>query len=308
MNCDAKIYVAGHSGLVGAQLLQKLAECGYTRVIVRTHRELDLTRQEDVEAFFAKERPEYVFLAAARTGGVPIRLDTPVEMFLDNALITLNVLRAALQYDVKKLLYIASGLVYPGSAPQPLRIESIGIQGLGAANEPYALAKIAGIRLCQYIRKQYRRSFISCIPCNTYGAVKQEDSQFIPATIRKFAENPEEIVVWGDGTATREFLHGDDLADALVFLMERYDADDPVNVGTDEERSVAEVVEMLRRISGYAGKIRYDAEKPNGVQRLFMDSSALRALGWRPKRSLEDGLRMEFERYRDSQIASNIHR
>lgn len=300
MEKNSKIYVAGHSGLVGTLLMRKLAEYGYTQILIRTHSELDLTCQETVDRFFQEEKPEYVFLVAAKTGGVQARLDSPVEMLSDNALITLNVLQSALKYNVKKLLYVASGLVYPDCAEQPLKVNSIGLGDLGAANEAYALAKIMGIRLCQYIRRQYYGNFISCIPCNTYGAVRDGNSQFIPATIMKFAHNPEEVVIWGDGSPTREFLHGDDLADALIFLMERYDSDDPINVGTNEERSIAEVVEMVRKISGYGGKVRYDTGKSNGAQQLFMDSSALRNLGWRPRLTLEDGLRMEFERYKNS--------
>lgn len=302
MEKNSVIYVAGHSGLVGTLLMRKLSEAGYTNVIVRTHSKLDLTRQAQVESFFEKEKPEYVFLIAARTGGVQTRLDTPVEMLSDNAAITLNVLQSALRHDTKKLLYIASGLVYPDCAEQPLKTDSIGLHGLEPANEAYALAKIMGIKLCQYIRKQYHKNFVSCIPCNTYGVVKDSDSQFIPATIMKFAKKPDEVVIWGDGTPTREFLHGDDLADALIFLMERYDADEPVNIGTNEERSISEVVEMIRNISGYCGKVRYDTAKPNGTQRLFMDSTTLKSLGWAPKISLADGLKIEFERYRDSLV------
>ena len=297
MNQNAKIYVAGHGGLVGTLLMQKLQACGYKNLIFRTHHELDLTDQEAVNYFFAEEKPQYVFLVAAKTGGVQVRLDEPVEMLSDNALITLNVIQAAHRYGAEKLLYISSGLVYPSEAEQPLKVNSIGQGNLGEANEPYALPKILGIRLCQYIKKQYHKNFISCIPCNTYGAVKPGDTQFIPATIMKFAKNPNEVVVWGDGTPTREFLHGEDLADALVFLMENYDGDDPINIGTNEERSISEVVEMLRRISGYRGKIQYDTEKPNGAKRLFMDSTPLMKLGWHPRIPLEEGLRMEYERY-----------
>ena len=301
MDPSEKIYVAGHNGLVGTQLMRKLAERGYENVVTRSHRELDLTRPDEVDAFFEEEQPDYVFLAAAKVCGVQKRLDAPVEMLTENAAITLNVIQAALRFGTKKLLYIASGLVYPDSAPQPLTPSSIGVHDMGLANEPYALAKVMGIRLCQYIRKQYGRPFISCVPCNTYGEVKEGDSQFIPATIKKFAHAGDEVVIWGDGTPTREFIHGDDLADALVFLMERYDGDEPINVGTNEERTIAEVADMLRRISGFSGTIRFDTDKPNGAQRLFMDSSAMHNLGWTPGISLEDGLRMEYERYLQSQ-------
>lgn len=298
MKKNSKIYVAGHNGLVGTQLMQKLRNLEYTNIIVREQSELDLTCQVDVERFFEQERPEYVFLLAAKTGGVQVRLNMPFEMMYDNAVITLNVLQAAFKYDVNKLLYIASGLVYPMDARKPLKIESIGQGALGEADEPYALPKIMGIRLCQYLRNQYHRNFISCIPCNIYGEVRDSDTQFIPATIKKFANASDKVVIWGDGTPTREFLHGDDLASALVFLMERYNGDDPINIGTNEERSIAEVAEMLKNISGFEGEIKYDITKPNGAERLFMDSTPLIELGWQPEISLEDGLRMEYEKYK----------
>ena len=304
MRKDASIYIAGHSGLVGTQLMQKLRNLEYTNIIVREQNELDLTCQADVERFFEQEKPEYVFLLAARTGGVQVRLNVPYEMMYDNAVITLNVLHAACKYDVNKLLYIASGLVYPVDARQPLKTESIGRGILGEADEPYALPKIMGIRLCQYLRKQYHRNFISCIPCNIYGKVRDSDTQFIPTTIKKFANASDKVVIWGDGTPTREFLHGDDLASALVFLMERYNGDDPINIGTNEERSIAEVAEMLKNISGFEGEIKYDITKPNGAERLFMDSTPLIELGWQPEISLEDGLRMEYEKYKYDHPAS----
>lgn len=298
MKKNSKIYVAGHSGLVGTQLMQKLRNQEYTNIIVRKQSELDLTCQADVEKFFEQERPEYVFLLAARTGGVQVRLNIPFDMMYDNAIITLNVLHAAFKYDVNKLLYIASGLVYPADAKQPLKIESIGQGALGETDEPYAFPKIMGIRLCQYIRKQYHKNFISCIPCNIYGEIRDNDTQFIPATIKKFVNATDEIVIWGDGTPTREFLHGNDLASALVFLMEKYNGDEPINVGTNEERSIAEVAEMLKNISGFGGEIKYDIAKPNGIKRLIMDSSPLMELGWQPEMSLEAGLRREYERYK----------
>ncbi len=304
MKKNSKIYVAGHNGLVGTQLMQKLRNLEYTNIIVREQSELDLTCQVDVERFFEQERPEYVFLLAAKTGGVQVRLNMPFEMMYDNAVITLNVLQAAFKYDVNKLLYIASGLVYPMDARKPLKIESIGQGALGEADEPYALPKIMGIRLCQYLRKQYHRNFISCIPCNIYGEVRDSDTQFIPATIKKFANASDKVVIWGDGTPTREFLHGDDLASALVFLMERYNGDDPINIGTNEERSIAEVAEMLKNISGFEGEIKYDITKPNGAERLFMDSTPLIELGWQPEISLEDGLRMEYKKYKYDHPAS----
>lgn len=304
MKKNSKIYVAGHNGLVGTQLMQKLRNLEYTNIIVREQSELDLTCQVDVERFFEQERPEYVFLLAAKTGGVQVRLNMPFEMMYDNAVITLNVLQAAFKYDVNKLLYIASGLVYPMDARKPLKIESIGQGALGEADEPYALPKIMGIRLCQYLRKQYHRNFISCIPCNIYGEVRDSDTQFIPATIKKFANASDKVVIWGDGTPTREFLHGDDLASALVFLMERYNGDDPINIGTNEDRSIAEVAEMLKNISGFEGEIKYDITKPNGAERLFMDSTPLIELGWQPEISLEDGLRMEYKKYKYDHPAS----
>lgn len=299
MKENAKIYIPGHSGLVGSYLLEKLREGGYRNLITATHRELDLSRADEVDAFFAQERPEYVFMLAARMGGVQSRLNQPVDMLMDNSAMTLNVLRAAWKSGVKKLLYIASGLVYPTGSVQPLRPESIGLQELDTANEPYALAKILGIRLCQYMKMQYQCNFISCIPCNIYGEVRETDSQFIPMTIKKFAEAPEEIVVWGDGTPVREFLHAEDLANALIFLMEHYEGMESVNIGTDKEWSISEIVELLQNISQYSGTVRYDPSKPNGAQRLFMDSSVIREMGWQPDISLEEGLRREFTHYKE---------
>ena len=296
---DAKIYVSGHSGMLGGAVMRLLESNGYSNVITRTHQELDLSRQVDVETFFEQEQPEYVFHIAAKTGGVQARLDHPADMLLENVAITLNVLRAAYKCEVKKLLYVASGLVYPSDAPQPLRPESIGLQALDVANEPYALAKILGIRLCQYMKIQYHCNFISCIPCNTYGPTLEKDSQFIPSIIKKFAKETEKVVIWGDGTPTREFLHVSDLADALVFLMEHYECAEPVNIGSNEERTIADIVELLQKISEYKGPVYYDKTKPNGTQRLFMDSSLIKEMGWQPQISLADGLSKEFKQYRD---------
>lgn len=300
MDKNSKIYIAGHLGLVGARLVKKLEEDGFVNIIVRTHAELDLTRQTDVEAFFEEEKPDYVFLAAAKTGGVQARLDVPADMLVDNAAITLNIMRAALRYNTQKLLYIASGLVYSDRAEQPLKTDSIGLYGQGPANEPYALAKIIGIRLCQYMRQQYNKNFISCIPCNTYGTVREGDSQFIPATIMKFAKNSGEVVIWGDGTPTREFLHVDDLAGALIFLMKYYNDGEPVNIGTNEEIPIFAVVNIIKRISRFCGEVKYDITKPDGAGRLFMDSTVLADLGWRPKISLAAGLQMEYDKYKES--------
>lgn len=300
MQKNSKIYVSGHGGMLGSAMLKHLQSQGYTNIITRTHSELDLTQQADVEAFFEQERPEYIFHIAAKTGGVQVRLDAPADMLLDNIMITMNVIHSALKYNAKKLLYVASGLVYPADVQQPLKTESMELRGLGEANEAYALAKITGIKLCQYINKQYHRNFISCIPCNTYGTVKETDSQFIPATIKKFAEASDEIVIWGDGSPTREFMHSEDLADALIFLMQQYDSGDPINIGTGREYSISEVVNIFCQISGYCGRIKYDTAKPSGAARLLMDSSILKSMGWTPHISLEEGLRAEFEKYKAS--------
>jgi GDP-L-fucose synthase len=299
VNKNSKIYVSGHRGLVGSALMRKLQADGYINAVTRTHAELDLTRQADVDYFFAQEKPEYVFHLAANVGGLQKMLDIPADMLYENATIGINILNAAHKYRVAKLIGVSSCWVYSTEMPMPLKPEYIGACKLPRSNEPYGLAKILQTKLCEYYHEQFGDKFISVLPCSVYGSPNMGDRQFVPATIKKFAEAADSVTVWGDGTPTREFIHVDDLADALVFVMEKYDSATPLNIGTGQEISIAQVVELVRQISGFQGEVVYDTSKPKGVQRLFMDCAPLFELGWKPKIALAEGLRMEYERYKN---------
>jgi GDP-L-fucose synthase len=304
MKRDAKIYVAGHSGLVGSALMRRLAEGGFTNIVARTHSELDLTRQAEVEAFFAVEKPEYVFLAAAKAGGVYANSTYPADFIYENLTIELNVIRAAAENGVKKLLFIGSTSVYPKNAPQPINEESLLTGELEPSNAAYGLAKIIGIKLCEYCSRQYGAAFISVTPTNLYGYGDKYDLQnahVLPALIRKFSEavdgNADKVEIWGSGDARREFLHADDLADVCVFLMERYDGIQPLNVGTGIDLTIRELAELLRSVSGFSGELFFDSSKPEGIMRRLTDCSKLFSMGWKPKISLKNGLKATYEDY-----------
>lgn len=293
--------MAGHRGLVGSALVRKLRQGGYTNLLLRTREELDLTDQKAVEEFFAREKPEYVFLAAAKVGGILANSTYPADFIRVNLQIQTNVIDAAYRYGTKKLLFLGSSCIYPKYAPQPMKEEHLLTGPLEPTNEAYAVAKIAGIKMCQAYRRQYGFNAISLMPTNLYGPGDNFDlqtSHVLPALIRKFHEAKEEgrkeVVVWGTGTPRREFLHVDDLADAALFLMKHYESEEIINVGVGEDISIRELAELIARIVGFEGEIVYDTTKPDGTPRKLLDTSRLFALGWRPKIPLEEGIRQTY--------------
>ncbi len=307
MNHSSKIYIAGHRGMVGSAIKRNLESKGYTNFISRTHKELDLTNQQAVDDFFKIERPEYVFLAAAKVGGILANSTYPAEFIYDNLVIEANIIHAAYLYGVKKFLFLGSSCIYPKLVPQPLKEEYLLTGELEVTNEAYAIAKIAGIKLCKHYNQQYGTNFISVMPTNLYGPNDNFDlktSHVMPALIRKFYEakiNKEpEVVVWGTGTPMREFMHVDDMADACVYLMENYNYDETrefINIGVGEDISIKELAELIKSITGYEGKIVYDTSKPDGTLRKLLDVTKLHSLGWKDKISLKDGIKRVFDEY-----------
>lgn len=286
MNKDSKIYVAGHRGLVGSAIVRNLEERGYTNIICRTHKELDLTRQADVEKFFEEEKPEYVFLAAAKVGGIHANNTRPAEFIYENLMIESNIIHSAYKYGVKKLLFLGSSCIYPKFANQPIKEEYLLTGELEPTNEAYAIAKITGIELCKFYRRQYGCDFISAMPTNLYGINDNfdlETSHVLPALIRKFHKakinNQEEVVMWGTGKPLREFMYVDDLADALVHLMVNYSDEIHVNMGTGKDLSIGELAQIVKEVVGYEGKIVNDLSKPDGTPRKLLDVSRLEATG-----------------------------
>ena len=297
MEKDAKIYVAGHGGLVGSAIVRKLKEEGYTNIVTRTHSELDLTDQRVTREFFEKERPDYVFLAAAKVGGILANSICRADFEYVNLMIECNVIKAAYDYGAKKLLFVGTAAVYPECCPQPIKEEYLLTGPLDSTKEAYAIAKISGIKMCQYFDEQYGANFISVLPNNLYGPNDNfdlETSHVIPALIRKFhtakVTGADHVEVWGSGNQRREFLYVEDLADALLFLMNQYNNSEPINVGTGEDISIKELSELIKRVVGYEGSIVLDTTKPDGALRRLLDVSKLNALGWKYKTSLEDGL------------------
>lgn len=302
MELNSKIYIAGHRGMVGSALLRRLQKEGYGNFVLRTSAELDLRNQVAVADFFAKEKPEYVFLAAAKVGGILANNTYRAEFLYDNLEIQNNVIHHAWKYGVKKLLFLGSSCIYPKLAPQPLKEDYLLTGPLEPTNEPYAIAKIAGIKLCDAYRSQYGCNFISVMPTNLYGPHDNYDlnnSHVLPALLRKFheakTENKPEVIVWGSGTPRREFLHADDMADACVFLMKNYHEPGLINIGTGEDMSIKELAEMIKEITGYKGKIVFDTSKPDGTPRKLLDVSKLSQLGWRALISLRDGIREVYQ-------------
>ena len=327
MNKDSKIYIAGHRGLVGSALVRKLKEQGYKNLVLRTSKELDLRRQADVETFFASERPEYVFLAAARVGGILANNTYKAQFIYDNLMIAANVINAAYKTGVKKLLNLGSSCIYPKFAPQPMKEEYLLSGLLEPTNEPYAIAKIAAIKLCKYYNEQFGTNFISVMPTNLYGPEDNfdlETSHVLPALIRKFHEaklraeqvkaevktessvqpEPQPVTIWGSGEPFREFLYVDDLADACVFLMEKYDYRDIgefINIGTGEDIKIKELAELIGTTVGYRGAITYDSSKPDGTPKKLLEISKMKSLGWRAKTSLEEGIKLTYTAYLEMQ-------
>ena len=297
MERDSKIYVAGHRGLVGSALTRALRAQGFHNLVQRTRAELDLRDRDAVQAFFRAERPEYVFLAAARVGGILANSTYPVEFLIENLEVQNNVILAAQQSETKKLLFLGSSCIYPKMAPQPIREEYLLSGPLEPTNEPYALAKIAGIKLCQAFGQEYGARFISVMPTNLYGPNDNFDlasSHVLPALLRKVhaakLERAPSVTLWGTGMARREFLHVDDLADACVFLMNTYESLDIINIGTGEDITIKELAQTIQKIVGYGGELAFDTSKPDGTPRKLLDVSRLHALGWKHRIGLEEGI------------------
>ena len=299
---NKKIYVAGHRGLVGSALVRKLEKEGFTNIITKTHEELDLTRQSDVEAFFETEKPDYVILAAAKVGGIHANNTYPADFIMKNLQIECNVIDAAYKNKVQKLLFLGSSCIYPRECCQPIKEEYLLSDYLEKTNEAYALAKIAGLKMCSYYNKQYGTNFISVMPCNLYGIndnFSLENSHVLPALMRKFHEAKERgdktVTVWGSGKPLREFLNVDDLADACLFLMDFYRGDEFFNVGYGKEVTIRELAELVKETVGFEGEIVMDPSKPDGTMRKLTDISKIKSLGWEPKISLEEGLRQTYQ-------------
>lgn len=304
MEKNSKIYVAGHRGLVGSAIVRNLQERGFTNIIGKTHKELDLTRQDEVEKFFEIEKPEYVFLAAAKVGGIQANNTTPAEFIYDNLMIETNIINSAYKNKVKKLLFLGSSCIYPKFAEQPIKEEYLLTGELEPTNEAYAIAKITGIELCKFYRRQYGCDFISAMPTNLYGINDNfdlETSHVLPALIRKFHEakmnNEEEVVMWGTGKPLREFMYVDDLADALVHLMLNYSDEIHVNMGTGKDLTIGELAEIVKEVVGYKGKIVNDLSKPDGTPRKLLDVSRLESTGWKYKTELKEGIEEVYKWY-----------
>jgi GDP-L-fucose synthase len=309
MNKSSRIYVAGHGGLVGSSICRRLKAGGYTNLIGRRSRELDLTRQADVEAFLGQERPEYVFLAAAKVGGIMANNNYPAEFLYRNLMIQNNVIHSSYMNGVKKLLFLGSSCIYPKFAPQPMKEEHLLTGELEPTSEPYAVAKIAGIKMCQAYNRQYDTDYISVMPTNLYGPNDNfdlETSHVLPAMIRKFHEaktaGRTSVEIWGTGTPRREFLYIEDLADACVHLMESYDDPGIVNIGVGEDISIKDLAMLVKKIVGYSGETVYDVSKPDGTPRKLLDVSKLRSLGWKAQTSLEEGIRKTYDWYLQNKV------
>ena len=302
MEKNAKIYVAGHRGMVGSAIVRELERQGYTNIVKRTHAELDLTRQADVEAFFAEEKPEYVFHPAGKVGGIVANEKMIADFLYENMMMELNVIHAAWQNGCKKLEFLGSSCIYPRMAPQPMKEDCLLTSSLEKTNEGYALAKISGLRYCEYLNRQYGTDYISVMPTNLYGPndnYHPEHSHVLPALIRRFHEAKEagllEVTCWGDGSPLREFMYVDDLANLCVFLMNNYSGNETVNAGTGKEITIKELTELVAKVVGFEGKILWDTSKPNGTPRKLLDVSKAEGLGWKYKTELEEGIRLTYE-------------
>lgn len=304
MEKDAKIYVAGHRGLVGSSILRALDKAGYKNIVYRTHKELDLTNFEAVKNFFDQERPDYVFLAAAKVGGIWANKTHKAEFIYENLQIQNSVIKNAYDFGVKKLLFLGSSCIYPKMCPQPIKEEYLLSGYLEETNDAYAIAKISGLMMCRAFRQQYGVDYISAMPTNLYGYNDNfdlESSHVLPALMRKIHDaketNAPEVTVWGTGTVLREFLFVEDLADALVFLMNNYTGEEHVNVGTGTDVSIKELAQLICKVVGYDGKLFFDTSKPDGTPKKLLDVSKINSLGWEAKVSLEDGIRKTYDWY-----------
>jgi len=297
-----KIYIAGHNGMVGSAIVRALKQQGYDNLVCRTSKELDLRNQEAVERFFSEEKPQYVFLAAAKVGGIVANNTYRAEFLYDNLMIVSNIVQSAHANGTVKLMFLGSSCIYPKMAPQPIKEEYLLTGPLEYTNEPYAIAKIAGIKLCESYRDQYGADFISVMPTNLYGIndnYHPENSHVLPALIRRFHEAKvnglNEVVIWGSGSPKREFLFADDLADACLFLMQEYSGKEIVNIGCGEDLSIKELAEMVKEVTGYTGSLVFDSSKPDGTPRKLLDVSKINALGWRYKTSLKEGMHIAYQ-------------
>ena len=306
MHTTSKVYVAGHRGMVGSAIVRKLEQEGFSNIITRTSQELDLRNQLEVENFFAEERPEYVFLAAAKVGGIHANNTYRAEFLYDNLMMEANIIHAAYKYEVRKLMFLGSSCIYPKLAPQPLKEEYLLTGPLEPTNEPYAIAKIAGIKLCEAYRDQYGCNFISVMPTNLYGYNDNYDlnnSHVLPALIRKFHEAKEmgatTVTVWGTGSPRREFLFADDLAAACVHLMEHYDGRELVNIGTGEDITIKELALLVKEVVGFEGELEFDTSKPDGTPRKLMDVSKLHSLGFKHATNLKEGIALAYADFKN---------
>lgn len=309
MEKDSRIYVAGHRGMVGSSIVRELGRQRYTNIITRTHNELDLERQEAVEAFFAEEKPEYVFLAAAKVGGIGANQGALAEFMYDNMALEMNVIHSAWKNGCRKLEFLGSSCIYPRMAPQPMKENCLLTSELEKTNEAYALAKISGLKYCEYLNRQYGTDYITVMPTNLYGPndnYHPTHSHVLPALIRRFHEakksGAQSVTCWGDGSPLREFLYVDDLAELCVFLMNNYSGNETVNAGTGKEISIKNLAELVAKVIGYEGEIQWDASKPNGTPRKLLDVSKAESLGWRYKTELEDGVRLAYEDFLSNSV------
>jgi GDP-L-fucose synthase len=309
MNEQSRIYLAGHTGLVGSAVYRKLLQMGYSNVITRTHRELDLIQQSEVERFFKEENPEYVVLAASKVGGIHANSTYPAQFIFENLSIQNNVIHASYLSRVKKLLFPGSACSYPKECPQPIKEKCLLTGPLEPTNEPYAVAKIAGIKLCQAYNRQYGTNFICAIPTNAYGPndnFDPEDSHVIPGLLKRFHDaktaGAAEVMLWGTGSPLREFIYADDLANAMLFLLKNYQGSDVINIGTDSEISIRELASIIKEIVGFRGRIHFDTSKPDGAPRKILDKTNLFDLGWRPEFSLLEGLEMTYQWFLKHQL------
>lgn len=309
MNKNSKIYIAGHTGLVGSAVKRKLESLGYTNLVYRTRQELDLMDDKKAAEFFEQERPEYVFMAAAKVGGIVANRDQPAEFIYQNLKIETSVIHNSYLQGVKKLCFLGSTCIYPKLAPQPIKEEYLLTGPLEETNDAYAIAKIAGIKMCQSYNKQYGTNFISVMPTNLYGPNDNFDltsSHVLPALIRRFHEakinNVSEVIIWGTGKPKREFLHVDDLADTLMFLMEKYDDGEIINIGCGEDLAIIDLAKLIAKVVGFTGQIKNDTTKPDGTPRKLADVTRLFSLGWKPKISLENGIKQTYQWFLDSAL------
>lgn len=309
MQKDSKIYVAGHRGMVGSAIVRELKRQGYGNIVTRTHAELDLTRQEDVERFFAEESPEYVFLAAAKVGGIVANESALADFMYDNMILEMNVIHSSWQSGVKKLEFLGSSCIYPRMAEQPMTEGCLLTGALEKTNEAYALAKISGLKYCEYLNRQYGTDYISVMPTNLYGPndnYHPEHSHVLPALIRRLHEakmsGATEVTCWGDGSPLREFLYVDDLANLCVFLMNHYSGNETVNAGTGKELSIKQLTELVAEVVGYEGKILWDRTRPNGTPRKLLDVSKAAALGWTYRTELADGIRLAYQDFLNNPV------